>query len=117
MAPQFVRPFVKSQKNDYQDAEAIAEAVQRPTMRFVPLKTEDQLDVQALHRVRNRLVARRTAVINQLRAFLLERGLTVRTGRRHFERALPELLEDAETEMSSIGTLLPFGYPSDRVLC
>jgi transposase len=65
---QFVRPFVKSNKNDYIDAEAIAEAVQRPTMRFVPIKTEDQLDLQALHRVRDRLVARRTGVINELRA-------------------------------------------------
>src|SRR5579872_5247695 len=68
---QLVRPFVKSQKNDYVDAEAIAEAAQRPTMRFVPIKTEDQLDLQALHRVRDRLVARRTGVINELRAFLL----------------------------------------------
>ena len=58
---QFVKPFVKSNKNDYIDAEAIAEAVQRPTMRFVPLKTEEQLDLQALHRVRDRLVARRLA--------------------------------------------------------
>ena len=82
MPPQYVRPFVKAQKNDYLDAEAIAEAVQRPTMRFVPLKTVDQLDLQALHRVRDRLVARRTGVINQLRAFLLERGLTPRTGRQ-----------------------------------
>src|ERR1700693_5268364 len=80
--PQFVRPFVKSNKNDYKDAEAIAEAVQRPTMRFVPLKTEDQLDLQAVHRVRARLVARRTAVINQLRGFLLERGVTFPVGRR-----------------------------------
>ena len=61
--------------------EAIAEAVQRPTMGFVPLKTEDQLDLQALHRVRDRLIARRTALINQLRAFLLERGMTFRSGR------------------------------------
>jgi transposase len=101
MPPQYVRPFVKSQKNDYQDAEAIAEAVQRPTMRFVPLKTEDQLDLQALHRVRDRLVGRRTAVINQLRAFLLERGLTPRTGRRHLARELPQLLEDAENGLST----------------
>jgi transposase len=69
MPPQYVRPFVKTHKNDYIDAEAIAEAVQRPTMRFVPIKTDDQLDLQALHRVRNRLVARRTSVINQMRAF------------------------------------------------
>jgi len=75
---QFVRPFVKSNKNDYVDAEAIAEAVQRPTMRFVPIKTTDQLDLQAVHRVRDRLISRRTGVINQLRAFLLERGITFR---------------------------------------
>ena len=66
---QFVRPFVKSNKNDYRDAEAIAEAVERENMRFVPIKTEDQLDLQALHRVRERLVSRRTSVINQIRAF------------------------------------------------
>jgi transposase len=90
MPPQYVRPFVKSHKNDYIDAEAIAEAVQRPTMRFVPIKTDDQLDLQALHRVRNRLVARRTSVINQVRAFLLERGIITRAGRHHLERVLPE---------------------------
>jgi len=75
---QFVRPFVKSNKNDYRDAEAIAEAVERENMRFVPIKTEDQLDLQALHRVRDRLVARRTSVINQIRASLLERGISFR---------------------------------------
>ena len=72
---QFVKPFVKSNKNDLLDAEAIAEAVDRQNMRFVPIKTDDQLDLQAMHRVRDRLVARRTSVINQLRAFLLERGM------------------------------------------
>jgi transposase len=72
---QFVKPFVKSNKNDYLDAEAVAEAVERENMRFVPIKTDDQLDLQALHRVRDRLVSRRTAVINQVRAFLLERGI------------------------------------------
>ncbi len=77
---QFVRPFVKSNKNDYRDAEAIAEAVERENMRFVPIKTADQLDLQALHRVRDRLVARRTSVINQIRAFLLERGISFRNG-------------------------------------
>jgi transposase len=97
---QYVRPFVKSQKNDYADAEAIAEAVQRPTMRFVPIKTEDQLDVQALHRVRDRLVERRTSLINQLRAFLLERGITVRTGREALRREIPALLVIAEESMS-----------------
>ncbi|MGE3510227.1 MAG: IS110 family transposase [Vicinamibacterales bacterium] len=100
MPPKYVRPFVKAQKNDYLDAEAIAEAVQRPTMRFVPLKTVDQLDLQALHRVRHRLVARRTGVINQLRAFLLERGLTPRTGREHLAHVLPEVLASAGEALS-----------------
>jgi transposase len=75
IAAQFVKPFVKSNKNDFIDAEAIAEAVDRHNMRFVPIKTEDQLDLQALHRVRDRLITKRTSVINQLRAFLLERGM------------------------------------------
>jgi transposase len=97
---QFVRPFVKSQKNDYVDAEAIAEAVQRPTMRFVPVKTTDQLDLQAIHRVRDRLIERRTGVINQLRAFLLERGIIFRTGRQHLLRELPALLAEAESRLS-----------------
>ena len=75
MPAQYVKPYVKTNKNDYLDAEAIAEAVQRPTMRFVPIKTDAQLDLQALHRVRDRWVARRTAVMNQIRGFLLERGI------------------------------------------
>jgi transposase len=85
-------PFRKSHKNDFRDAEAIAEAVQRPTMRFVPTKTPEQLDLQALHRVRARLISQRTAVINQIRCFLLERGLAVRKGVRFLRQALPELL-------------------------
>jgi transposase len=97
---QFVRPFVKSQKNDYVDAEAIAEAVQRPTMRFVPIKTEDQLDLQALHRVRDRLVERRTSVVNQLRAFLLERGVVLRTGRAYLRKLMPAVLIDAEQHLA-----------------
>src|SRR5258708_38856431 len=79
---QYVKPYVKTNKNDYVDAEAIAEAVGRPTMRFVPIKSDDQLDLQSLHRVRERWVMRRTAVINQIRGLLLERGITVRQGRR-----------------------------------
>lgn len=98
---QFVKPFLKSNKNDYLDAEAIAEAVQRPNMRFVPIKTDDQLDLQALHRVRDRLVSRRTSVINQLRAFLLERGITFRQGRAYLWKQIPELLEDAEQRLST----------------
>ena len=75
MPARYVRPYSKGQKNDFRDAEAIAEAVQRPTMKFVVTKTADQLDLQALHRVRERLVSQRTGIINQIRAFLLERGI------------------------------------------
>lgn len=77
---QFVKPYVKSNKNDFIDAEAIAEAVTRQNMRFVPIKTEDQLDLQALHRIRECLVQRRTALINQIRGFLLERGISFAKG-------------------------------------
>jgi transposase len=97
---QFVKPFVKSNKNDYLDAEAIAEAVERENMRFVPIKTEDQLDLQALHRVRDRLVSRRTAVINQVRAFLLERGITFPKGPASLRRQLPEILENGDAQLS-----------------
>ena len=78
---QFVKPYLKSNKNDFLDAEAIAEAVARQNMRFVPIKTEDQLDLQALHRVRDRLVHRRTAIINQIRGFLLSVALPSRQDR------------------------------------
>ena len=98
---QFVRPFVKSNKNDYRDAEAIAEAVEGENMRFVPIKTEDQLDLQALHRVRDRLVARRTSVINQIRAFLLERGISFRKGPASLRRQMPEILENADAQLST----------------
>ena len=80
MPAKYVRPYSKGQKNDFNDAEAIAEAVQRPTMKFVATKTADQLDLQALHRVRERLVSQRTGIINQIRAFMLERGIAVRQG-------------------------------------
>jgi transposase len=92
MSPEYVRPYVKSQKNDDRDAEAIAEAATRPTMRFVELKSEDQLDMQSLHRARDRLVGERTALINQLRAFLLERGIAIPQGRRKLELFLETLL-------------------------
>jgi transposase len=88
MPAQYVKPYVKTNKNDYLDAEAIAEAVQRPTMRFVPIKTDEQLDLQALHRVRDRWVARRTAVMNQMRGFLLERGITMRKRPSHLASQL-----------------------------
>src|SRR3954470_19891648 len=81
MSPEYVRPYVKAQKNDDRDAEAIAEAATRPTMRFVALKSEAQLDVQVLHRVRDRLVGQRTSLMNQVRSLLLERGMVVPQGR------------------------------------
>jgi transposase len=80
MPAKYVRPYAKGQKNDFRDGETIAEAVQRPTMKFVAIKTAEQLDLQALHRVRERLVSQRTGIINQIRAFLLERGVAVRQG-------------------------------------
>jgi len=92
MPAKYVRPYSKGQKNDFRDAEAIAEAVQRPTMKFVATKTADQLDLQALHRVRERLVSQRTGIINQIRAFLLERGIAVRQGQRYLRSALPGIL-------------------------
>jgi transposase len=92
MPAKYVKPFLKGHKNDYRDAEAIAEAVQRPTMRFVPFKSSEQLDLQALHRVRSRLVGQRTAVINQIRAFLLEHGVAVRQGPGALRQALPSIL-------------------------
>jgi len=92
MPAKYVRPYSKGQKNDFRDAEAIAEAVQRPTMRFVATKTADQLDLQALHRVRERLVGQRTGIINQIRAFLLERGIAVRQGLRFLRAELPGIL-------------------------
>ena len=100
MPAQYVKPYVKTNKNDYIDAEACAEAVSRQTMRFVPIKTDDQLDLQTLHRVRERWVVRRTAVINQIRGLLLERGITIRKGRHHIEESLPGILEDAGNNLS-----------------
>src|SRR5262245_51998401 len=92
MPAKYVRAYSKGQKNDFRDAEAIAEAVQRPTMKFVATKTADQLDLQALHRVRERLVRQRTGIINQIRAFLLERGIAVRPGLRFLRTELPGTL-------------------------
>src|SRR6266849_4052712 len=92
MPAKYVRPYSKGQKNDFRDAEAIAEAVQRPTMKFVATKTADQLDLEALHRVRERLVSQRTGIINQIRAFLLERGIAVRQGLRFLRAELAGIL-------------------------
>src|SRR6266699_2632364 len=90
--PAYAKPFRQGHKNDFRDAYAIAEAVLRPSTRCVPVKTDDQLDLQALHRVRSRLISERTAVINQIRGFLLERGIIVRQGLRFLRQVLPDIL-------------------------
>jgi len=100
IAPQFVKPYVKSNKNDAADAEAICEAAQRPGMRFVAVKTVEQQDIQAIHRMRNLAVQQRTAQINQIRGLLLEYGLEVAQGRAAIQRRLPEILEDADNGLS-----------------
>jgi transposase len=100
MSPEYVRPYVKAQKNDDRDAEAIAEAATRPTMRFVALKSEEQLDMQTLHRARDRVVAERTSLMNQLRALLLERGITVPQGRAKLKLQITELVFPSCNELS-----------------
>lgn len=101
MSPEYVRPYVKAQKNDDRDAEAIAEAATRPTMRFVVLKSEAQLDMQTLHRARDRAVGERTSLMNQLRAVLLERGIIVPQGRAKLKLQVTELLRQGAGELSS----------------
>jgi len=102
MAPRFIRPYVKNNKNDTRDAEAICEAVTRPTMRFVPIKSRAQLDVQAVHRVRQQVVRERAALANQLRAFLAEHGVVIRKGFAAVRRALPEIIDDGDNGLSGL---------------
>ena len=97
---QFVKPYRKSNKNDFKDAEAIAEAVRKENMRFVQIKTQEQLDIQAMHRVRDRLVQRRTALINEIRGFLLDRGLIFAADPKHLRKNLPAVIEDAEQNLT-----------------
>src|SRR5215210_7110977 len=96
----YVKPFVKGQKNDYNDAEAIAEAALRPNLRVVREKTQDELDLQAYHRIRARLVSRRTATINQIRAFLIEQGIAVRPGANALRQSLFPILKNRADEIS-----------------
>jgi len=102
IAPQYVKPYVKGNKNDYNDAEAIAEAAQRPTMRFVPIKTVEQQDVQNFHRQRERLKGERTALVNQIRGLLAEYGLVINKGVPAVRKALPEILEDSDNGLTSL---------------
>lgn len=100
VAPQFVKPYVKGNKNDANDAEAICEAIGRPTMRFVAVKTVAQQDLQAVHRIRSELVRQRTAKADQIRGLLAEYGIVVGRRVETLRRALPELLEDAQNGLS-----------------
>jgi transposase len=108
ISPQFVKPFVKTNKNDRNDAEAIVEAASRPTMRYVSPKTIEQQDIQVVHRVRSRLVEERTALVNQTRGLLTEYGIIVSQGISVIRKALPEILEDAENDLSHFGRQLFF---------
>jgi len=111
MPPQFVKPYVKTNKNDAADAEAICEAVARPSMRFVPIKNVDQQAVLSLHRVRQGFIKARTAQANQIRGLLAEFGLVVPKGLAHVSRAVPDLIEDATNELPT-----PFRMLIDRLV-
>ena len=102
IAPQYVKPYVKGNKNDYNDAEAIAEAVQRPNMRFVPIKTVEQQDIQNFHCQRERIKKDRTALVNQVRGLLAEYGIVINKGVSAVRQALPDILEDAENGLTPI---------------
>jgi transposase len=115
MAPQFVKPYVKSNKNDANDAEAICEAVTRPSMRFVPQKSVEQQDLQCLHRVRSRLVACRTQLINQIRGLLAEYGIVLPQHPGQVRRGLPTVLEDAENQLTGFGRELFQGLYEELV--
>jgi transposase len=115
IAPQFVKPYVKSQKNDANDAEAICEAAGRPNMRFVTAKTVAQQNMQAVHRIRSELVRQRTAKTNQIRGLLAEYGVIVPVGINALRRALPEIQEEAENGLSGLFRRLLDGLHADLV--
>jgi transposase len=103
MAPQFVKPYVKSNKNDTRDAEAIAEAVTRPTMRFVPIKDVEQQDIQALHRIRERLIGERTALVNEVHGLMNEYGIVIPKGVPKFRQAVVDKLESEKAKLTPLG--------------
>jgi transposase len=106
ISPQFVKPYVKSNKNDAVDAEAICEAVARPNMRYVAIKNVEQQDIQSIHRIRARFVKERTALANQTRGLLAEYGIVIAQGISHVRKQLPFILEDAENELSIVSRKL-----------
>jgi len=111
ISPQFVKPFVKTNKNDAADAQAICEAASRPAMRYVPVKNKEQIDIQALHRVRTSCVSRRTSLGNQIRGRLAEHGIVLPQGLSHIRNKLPHILEDPEAEL----TMMARDYLSDML--
>ena len=106
ISPQFVKPYVKSNKNDKNDAEAICEALTRPTMRFVASKSIEQQDIQAVHRIRSRIIKERTALVNQLRGLLTEYGIVIAQGVNHIRKQLPIILENTENQLSELSKKL-----------
>jgi transposase len=102
ISPQFVKPYVKGNKNDSRDAEAICEAVSRPHRRFVPLKTVESQDIQASHRMRSRVVKERTALVNQIRGLLAERGIVIAQGITRLRKQLPVIVEDEGKALTSL---------------
>ena len=117
MSPQFVKPTIKTNKSDYNDAEGICEAVARPTMRFVPMKTIEQQDVQCVHRIRSQLIKSQTALVNQMRGLLSEYGVVIPKGIGHVRKAVPQLLEDADNGLSDLfRTLLNDRYAHLKAL-
>ena len=100
ISPQFVKPFVKTNKNDANDAEAITEAASRPSMHFVPIKQVEQQDIQSLHRIRSRVVKNKTAVINEIRGLNLEYGITIPVGANEVKKALGIIIADSENELT-----------------
>lgn len=102
IAPQYVKPYLKGNKNDYNDAEAIAEAAQRPNMRFVPVKAVEQQDIQNFHRQRERLKGERTALVNQIRGLLAEYGIVINKGVPAVRAAVPRILEDADNGLTPL---------------
>ncbi len=115
IAAQFVKPYVKSNKNDANDAEAICEAVSRPHMRFVPAKSVEQQDIQSLHRVRSRLVSSRTQLANQICGLLMEYGIVLPQHVGQLRRGLPLILEDATSELTGFSRRL-FSYLDEELL-
>jgi transposase len=104
IAPQFVKASVKSPKNDAHDAEAICEAVTRPTMRFVPIKRVEQQDLQALHRIRERLIKARTALVNEIRGLLNEYGIVLPQSIAKFRVLIVEKLTEAQAKLTTLST-------------